>query len=268
MELPLFNGRDRIRVHALLVGDRIDLRALEQTHRLATAPLTIRAGDHGCAVLFRYGAVVLFGLDPLEEVTFLNHLAPLVVNPSSAPETEDTEIHIVDGAREGVDSATGAVVFNRISVIHLQLLADVLAKSAVLAQSESVVANVFDRIEPLAADLQQSGKSFRRSRQLLRYIGQTLLIQHRTVGRVEIVEKPELLWEHPELERLHVRLNEEYELFERQTALENKLDLISRTASTLLELLQNRRTLHVEWYIVILIVVEVLLTLYEMFIRH
>ncbi len=37
---------------------------------------------------------------------------------------------------------------------------------------------------------------------------------------------------------------------------------------TILELLQSRRTLRVEWYIVILIVVEILLTLYDMFLRQ
>ena len=37
--------------------------------------------------------------------------------------------------------------------------------------------------------------------------------------------------------------------------------------ATLLDLLQNRRSLRVEWYIVILIVVEIVLTLYELFVR-
>ena len=44
-----------------------------------------------------------------------------------------------------------------------------------------------------------------------------------------------------------------------------KLELIGDTAQTLLDLLQNRRSLRVEWYIVILIVVEIVLTLYELF---
>jgi required for meiotic nuclear division protein 1 len=43
---------------------------------------------------------------------------------------------------------------------------------------------------------------------------------------------------------------------------------LSGTAETLLGMLQDRRTLRVEWYIVILIVVEIFLTLYELFFRH
>ena len=85
------------------------------------------------------------------------------------------------------------------------------------------------------------------------------------VGRVEVSEKPELLWEYPELEKLYVRLEDEFEIRERHLALERKLGIISRTAETLLDLLNNRRSLRVEWYIVLLIVAEILLTLYEMF---
>ncbi|HSW52781.1 MAG TPA: hypothetical protein VLG93_06095, partial [Sulfuricaulis sp.] len=69
---------------------------------------------------------------------------------------------------------------------------------------------------------------------------------------------------HPEVERLYLQLENEYELRERNTALERKLALINQTAETVLNLMQNRSMLRVEWYIVILIVVSVLLSLYTM----
>jgi uncharacterized Rmd1/YagE family protein len=80
------------------------------------------------------------------------------------------------------------------------------------------------------------------------------------------MEPPELLWERPELERLHARMRDEFELRERHRALTSKLELVSRTAETVLELIQNKRTLRVEWYIVVLILVEILLGLYQHFV--
>ena len=99
-------------------------------------------------------------------------------------------------------------------------------------------------------------------RELLRHIGDVLATQHNMVGRVETGEKPELLWDHPELERLYARLAEEYELRERDRALDRKFDVISRTAETLLSVLQNRTALRVEWYILALIVAELILSIY------
>lgn len=85
------------------------------------------------------------------------------------------------------------------------------------------------------------------------------------VGLVEIEDKPEQLWDWPNLERLYLRLEDEYEIRERHRVLERKLALISRTAQTVLDLMQHQSAVRVEWYIVILIVVEILLNIYELF---
>ncbi|MGL4186352.1 MAG: RMD1 family protein, partial [Thiotrichaceae bacterium] len=73
-----------------------------------------------------------------------------------------------------------------------------------------------------------------------------------------------------DLQGLYLQLEDEFELQERHVALERKLQVISNTAETLLDLLQTQQSQRVEWYIVILIVVEIALTLYELFVsgRH
>jgi uncharacterized Rmd1/YagE family protein len=262
---PLFRGVTRLQARALFIGHRLDLRAFEQTGRLDAVPLTVTAGGDGCAVLFRYGVVVLFGLKAVEEARFLTDVAPFVSGPFPQPEVE--EVDLLTG-QEGPEGALHPhIQLRSLSLERLQLVADVLAKSVVLAHYEASIADAFDRIEPLAEELQQGGRGAKKGRELLRHIGDTMAIQGKMVGRVEVHEKPELLWERPEFERLYLRLEDEYELAERQQALERKLELIARTAETMLGLLQNKRSLRVEWYIVLLIVLEVLLTLYEMFLR-
>lgn len=265
MTEPFSLARPRIRVRALFVGERIDVRAFERADCIAEAPLLVRADVEGCAALFRYGAVVLIGLQPLEEVSFLNQLVPMIGSPIAQPEDEDVDLIISPGGDERLD-LSGAISLTDASVERLQLVAEVLAKSVVLAHYERQVAKVFDAIEPLAVGLRQSGRVGSKGREVLRQIGDVLMVEHKMVGRVEVAEKPDLLWDHPQLERVYARLVDEYELSERHRALGRKLELISRTAETVLELLQNRRSLRVEWYIVILIVVEILLTLYELFV--
>jgi uncharacterized Rmd1/YagE family protein len=266
MQGQFFNGKESILVRSLFLGERIDLRALEAGNRLSISPLTITAGENGRAMMMRYGAVVLFNLSPMEEASFLTHLKPMIRGPFAEPEYEEVEIRLARDGTEGIDR-DGAVLLSEFTLERMQILAYILAESVVLAHYEENVAQVFDRIEPLAVGLKFKGKGRFSDRELLHHIGSTLLIQHNTVGRVEIGEKPEMLWERPDLERLYGHLEDEYELRERHRALERKLDLISRTAQTLLDVLQAKRTLRVEWYIVILILVEIILTLYEMFFR-
>ncbi|HVN25029.1 MAG TPA: RMD1 family protein, partial [Syntrophorhabdales bacterium] len=99
-------------------------------------------------------------------------------------------------------------------------------------------------------------------------IGDVLLIQAQTVGRVEVTEKPEITWDQPALDRLYERLAAEYELHDRDLALSRKLELVSRTAETYLDLLNSRQNIRLEWYIVVLILVEIGLALYQFIIKR
>ena len=67
-----------VAVRALLLGERLDTRALERNASLGVAPLTVNIPDGGVAVLFRYGAVVLFGAATAELDNFVVRLRPLV----------------------------------------------------------------------------------------------------------------------------------------------------------------------------------------------
>jgi uncharacterized Rmd1/YagE family protein len=259
---PLFAGHSAVRAHALCVGGRIDLRTLEKTHRLASAPLVLPAGACGCAVLFRYGVVVLFDLEPIEEGAFLAQIGAFVQQPFPQPQSEELGLRVAPGAAESLDE--GILTLPALDIVRVQIAADVLAKSVVLAQHEAEIASAFDRIEPLAESLRRKGRVSAGGRELLRQLGGNLLVQQRMVVRVEVSEKPEVLWDRPEHERLYARLADEYETRDRHLALERKLALVSQTAETLLDLLQQSRSLRVEWYIVVLIVVEILLTVYAM----
>jgi uncharacterized Rmd1/YagE family protein len=252
-----------IRSQAVLLGQQLNLRPLLQQEVLATNPLMPPVAAGGQAVLFRFGVVVFFDVEAAAQIEFLDHLGALVAEPVSAKATEALEIAVRPGAAELVSD--GVLTVADASLATRQLIADILAKSLLLEDYEGRLAATFDRVEPLAERLGQGRFGVRRTHELVKHIGETLRIQHRMVGRAAVGDKPDLLWEHPYLERLYLRLENEYEIHDRQLALERKLRLISDTAETLLDMLQTQRTLRVEWYIVILIVVEIVLTLYEMF---
>lgn len=254
-----------IKVRALLLGSRIDTKPFRADETVAINPLILAVPGGGCAVLFRYGVVVFFGMSADQESTFLERLLPLTNEPRTWPEDEKLNLRISPTTREGID-ANGCLWLQDTSVHRLQLVAEMLARSEVLSDDEARVAKTFEQIEPLAKNL-SAGRSGQKMKVLLSYIGDSLLSQQRMVGRAEVADKPDLLWERPELEGLYLQLEDEFELRDRHLALERKLQVISNTAETLLDLLHTRRSLRVEWYIVILIVVEIGLTLYELFFR-
>ncbi len=256
-----------IPVQAFLVADRLDTRPLERKSALAAAPLAIAVEGGGTAVVFRYGAVVLFECADAAAKKFLAALDTLLIDKFPEPDREDVQLIIRPDGDQLVDAA-GRIVLRDRTIERLQLVADVLAKNLVLSHYETRLAAIFDRIEPLAATLRRKGRAGVPGKVLLQHIGTVLLMQQRMVGRVETGESPELVWEHPELDRLYMRLAEEYELRERGRAIDRKLEIVSRTVETLLSLEQTRSSLRVEWYIVALIIAELALAAYSLLPGH
>ena len=102
---------------------------------------------------------------------------------------------------------------------------------------------------------------------LLQQIGEAPMIQQRLARRVDLDEKPDVLWDHPQLERFWAKLVDEYDLPARARAIECKLVVIRETADTITDLLSTRTSHRLEWYIMALILIEIGLGPYDRFWR-
>ena len=256
---PLPEARKRVR--ALLLADRIDTSHLEHDGVVSTVPLTYRCGQ-GYVTLFRYGVAIFTGLAAAEEEDVLGRLQPRLIRPVS-PREEETAL--IEHAADKDDQILpgGPIVLKTITPDHLIIIADALSKSVVLARDEREVTAVFDLVEPFARQLAEYGQTFAGRRSILKHVGNALLVQHRVSGRVAVAEKPDVVWDRPDLERLYARLQDEYELEERAETLARKLAVISDTAEVLTDIIDTRRSLRLEVIIVILIAVELIIAAYQ-----
>lgn len=257
-----WSAKDSISARASIVGERLALKTLEWPEPLATNPLIVRAGATGCAVLLRYGVIVTFDLSPAEASELLQTLRPHIREPLESNLSEQLQMAFRNPVKERLEN--DILWLQACSAERLQIVAEALGKSVVLDYYETEISGIFERIKPFAIAIQGKTPRPPKQEELLSYIGGTLLIQQKMFGTVEVGEKPDPVWEHPELDRLYLRLEDEYELRERLMALEQKLTLISRTVETLLNILQSKSSHRVEWYIVILIVIEIVIAVYEL----
>jgi uncharacterized Rmd1/YagE family protein len=265
-KLPAFG--DKLAVRALLVGDRIDVAALERApslNAISTQPLAFRAGANGIAVAFRYGVVVFFGLTASEENEVLKTIRSRISGAFRVRDREDETAQIeISAEREDQIPAGGPIYVKEMVLERLLLVGYALADSVVLARDEKEVAKVFDTIEPFARELAVRGKTPGGRATILKMIGEALLVQHRVSGRVAVAEDPDVLWDRPDLSRLYARLKDEYELKERVESLNRKLTVISDTARALTDMSDTERSLRLELLIVGLIAFEIVITISQM----
>jgi uncharacterized Rmd1/YagE family protein len=251
-----------ITARALQVAARIDLKGLERPDQFSIHPLACRTAGGGTAVLFRPGAAVFFEMNPVEEEELIRGLGERVIEPLAERESETALIVVNPGADDSV-SAAGQISLRDLAPQRLLLVAEALAYSVSLAYDERRIATAFDRIEPIASALRKRRLPAGSRADLLSQIGEALRLQQRLAGRVDLADKPEVLWDHPELERLWVKLAEEYDLAPRGRAISQKLEVIRETAATLTDLLATRTSHRLEWYIIALIAFEILISLYD-----
>ncbi len=228
--------------------------------------MAVRVGDSGMAVVFRYGVVVFIGLSAQEETEFLDKLKPRTFGAITPHEEEWARIETAREAEEPIPVG-GPILVKELSLERLLIVSDALAKSVVLGRGEREVTNVFDIIEPFARELATSGKTSKSRTELLKLIGEALLAQHRVSGRVAVGEKPDVLWDRPDLERLYARLEDEYELSERVETLNLKLSVIAETATTLADIVDTKRSLRLELIVILLIAFEAVIASYDIFVR-
>ncbi len=260
--LPIPHVATRVIARALLLGERLDTAGLERSDLISTTPLAFRVGTTGFAVLFRYGVVVLIGLSPIEEDEVVRGISARLTGRYAKIEDETATIEIAPERDDQVVTG-GSISLKDLSPPRVLVIADVLAKNVALVRDEREVNKVLELIEPFANRLAATGRGPVNRREMLRVIGQVLLVQHRISGRIAVAEKPDVLWDRSDLERLYARLEDEYELKERAEALARKLSVIADTAEILADLIDTKRSFRLEIIIVVLIAVELVVAAYQ-----
>jgi uncharacterized Rmd1/YagE family protein len=249
-----------------LLGDRIDTTGLERHEVLSTTPLAFRIEGDSFVVFFRYGVVVLFGMAPQQEDEILRSLEGRVIGLFGRHEEESAQVEIAPDKDEQITPG-GTILLKALLPEHVLIIADAIATNLILAHDERNVSAVFDVIEPLARELAEHGRTPGGRRAILKHIGNALLVQQRVSGLVAVAEKPDVLWERPDLERFYARLEDEYELKERADLLTRKLTVISDTGQALADIIDTERSLRLERIIIALILLEVVFTVYQMFLH-
>jgi uncharacterized Rmd1/YagE family protein len=252
----------RLTLHAMVVGDRIDAARFEPAEMIASTPLALRLGPLKLVALYRFGVVVFLGLTDAEKDEFLTRIAARISGKRDQMSDEIATIDVMPSYEDRIPPG-GPIQLPDLSDARFLILADVLAKTVSLARHEHELGGVFDAIEPFAVELARTGHAPWNRRRTLKLIGQALLVQHRISGRVEVEEKPDILWDQPGLERLYARLEDEYELKERSVALTHKLNVIVETGQALSDIFDTDRSTRLEAIIVILILAELVIGLVQ-----
>ncbi|MCW1382359.1 RMD1 family protein [Novosphingobium sp. KCTC 2891] len=240
---------------AWLLGARVRTKDIGESAELAQAGSRI-----GPAFVFRFGVVVTFAPRGQSAEALVNACAAHVEAPTDERETESVELFVSAEQADRI-GAEGSIMLADVDPDRLLLVATVLARSAVLNRDEAMVASAFDASAPVVEDLRVNGRARLSIRAVMRLVGAVLAARHRVTGMVQVDERPDVLWDNPQLDRLYARLENEYELKERAEVLDRKFSALGDFADTLVEIVRDKRAVRLEAAVIVLIAFEIVLNL-------
>jgi uncharacterized Rmd1/YagE family protein len=217
----------------------------------------------GAAVVFDFGAVVFFGVEPGRRDRVVEKLLSRHPAEPHPPLTEDYSLEVRPGAP--AEALFDRVVVPALSSKVMGIVALLLAQSVAMDYYEEDVAEVLTHVDTLTRELARAGRLRGRVQDLLRFIGGCIQTKDGIIETLALFDKPDETWEDEALDRLYMRLREQLEIGDRFRALEYKLRMIQDDLVLLVDLSRQRHTLFLETGVLVLIVIEVLVMFWQVF---
>lgn len=140
------------------------------------------------------------------------------------------------------------------------------AQSVTIDHLERKVDEALSRFERVHRGLAERGKLTMGTREALRTIGMGGNAVNFIIGKLSLLDKPDITWEKESAERLHASLRKQFELDDRFNALQFKVRFLQDSSETVLDVLQDRKAALLEVIIIILITMEFMFFVYAEFI--
>ncbi|KAG0496102.1 hypothetical protein HPP92_000793 [Vanilla planifolia] len=270
-----------IPVKAYFLCTSIDLRSLQAQNAFNVIPPSSRAtnyvvlryydvrGDQAVEfgsineskyhymVVFQYGSIVLFNVSDHEADGYLKvvekHASGLL------PDMRKDDYAVVEKPTLDVWMQGGLdyIVLKNLSIDGIRTIGSVLGQSIALdyyiRQNSLILIVVWKRLVPLPC----------KGKKLFQLVGKANSNMADVILKLGLFERTDIAWRNANYAQIWEYLRDEYELSQRFGSLDFKLKFVEHNIRFLQEILENRKSVFLEWLIIVLIGVEILISVFS-----
>ncbi|MEK7076041.1 MAG: RMD1 family protein [Patescibacteria group bacterium] len=250
----------KYQAETMYVGESIDLKRVQEgvkqySYLNRDDPLVIKLLKEQYVVLTKFGTVTFWNVSAHLRKQFLGEIRSYVKSKKEHyPYDEDTKVLIGGGA----EKVTFEKVYSaHLSVEKIKIISYVLSQSVALERYEDDIESNLSDFEIVVDNLKTKGKALFSEKKLLKQIGRVFSVKQTTVVHLALFDKPESIWESPDLEILYNKMSSEYDLKIRFDILDKKIGYLSDISKMMMEFLAEKRNAFLETVIIILIIIEI-----------
>lgn len=183
------------------------------------------------------------------ETALLNQDYPMIIEPNqSAPK---------------IDSKT--IKYNKFDKSVASIISLVLAQSVGLEKRERSLDKKMQDSKKIYEKIENFKISDRK--ELMKFASSISKERFDILSHLYLLDKPDIVWDEPILESLYNQLSHQLELKSRFEVIEYKLAHLKESVELGMNLVNQKSSEYLEWIIIWLIVIEVLFTLYDAFVK-
>ncbi len=241
----------------------------EEPMKLSPVSFSLASGsDAELVYLYYFGGIVFINCSGDIIARFLDGIpiyADNIKGQPHLPYREEYRLEI-DPAREP-DITNDSAVMPRYNLAFMDIICFVIAKSVALERIEERIDVVFDEVEGLIANLGK-GTLELPDRDMARLASSILSFKFTSIAHIMVLDKPEITWDNPEADRLYLTMASLFELNQRYQEIKHKSETLLDMTDVFTSLSHARRSARLEWIIIILIAIEIVLFVLEMYRGH
>ena len=216
-------------------------------------------------LIFSFGSVVFINMDSSSILKFLEYLKKFKADidlKNWSAYSDDYELHV--GGVEEMELTDKYVIVPHYEMFYPELISIVLAKSVALEKTEEQLGGILDKLETMIDNLEKGSLRIG-NKQLARTIARVTRHEYNTINYIMILDKPDITWVNSDAEEFYDKMSEFFELNDRFEIMKSKTDILNNIIGGFSSISHSIRGLFVEWVIVILIIIEVLLMVVDLF---
>jgi len=221
-------------------------------------------GEEHYFFIYRFGSIIFFNVEPQRQSTIIEKIKMLIGSKPEVLTSEEFAVEVKPDEKTNVGFERA--VLDKLTIERIDLLALILAQSTALEYFEIKIDDLLRKTGDIGQALRQRGRLALRTTAIKKFIGYCITTKQELVTSLYLLDKPDETWNDQFLDSLYRDASDMFELKDRYKTLDYKLRMIQESLELISELLQYRNANYLEWTIIILIAVEIVLFVFQLFV--
>jgi len=233
--------------------------------RLTRDVLHVSNQKHGDIFFFNYGCFVSWGFKKFYEVKLLEYVREFSIQPLKVIESDNVYYRSGEETRIDTDEKSRLDIYTLNSMdAQIKLAISYgLAQSIKLEAFEEAIKDAIKMNHQLPEEIAARGAISLSRRAIFKRIGEIFIARRSINLNIEYLEMPEFFWRNPNLEPYYIMTKKFFDLEGRVMALNQKLDVLQELLDILNSQVQHRHSSLLESIIILLILIEIIVSLFQ-----